>query len=94
MRNQKRNPTRLCNHCGGDLDIRNPKGFCDHMYYPEYCLPCQIGVDYTKAPEWLSICWKGKMVEINSALKIRNQITKKMDEQYETKKTKRHSKTR
>ena len=24
-----------CEHCGGSVKIRNPKGFCDHLYYPD-----------------------------------------------------------
>jgi len=31
----------LCKHCGGDLSIRNPKGYCDHLYYPENCEICK-----------------------------------------------------
>ena len=30
-----------CQHCGGDKEIRNPKGNCDHLYYPENCEVCQ-----------------------------------------------------
>lgn len=30
-----------CNHCGGDIAIRNPSGYCDHLYYPDYCEVCQ-----------------------------------------------------
>jgi len=30
----------VCKHCGGDIRIRNPKGFCDHLYYPDYCEVC------------------------------------------------------
>lgn len=33
---------RICPHCKGDVAIRNPKGFCDHLYYPEYCRTCQL----------------------------------------------------
>ena len=29
-----------CKHCGGDVEIRNPKGYCDHLYYPEACPVC------------------------------------------------------
>lgn len=29
-----------CNHCKGDIGVRNPMGFCDHLYYPEYCNVC------------------------------------------------------
>lgn len=43
-----------CNHCGGDLKIRNPKGYCDHLYYPENCKQCStpdaIGTDTVR--EW------------------------------------------
>ena len=31
----------ICPHCKGDIRIRNPKGYCDHLYYPEYCDKCQ-----------------------------------------------------
>ena len=31
---------KTCEHCGGSLRIRNSKGFCDHLYYPEYCEIC------------------------------------------------------
>jgi len=24
-----------------NLEIRNPSGFCDHLYYPEYCNICE-----------------------------------------------------
>ena len=30
-----------CDHCEGDVQIRNPQGFCDHLHYPEYCRVCQ-----------------------------------------------------
>lgn len=30
----------LCPHCHGDIYIRNPKGFCDHLHYPENCEFC------------------------------------------------------
>lgn len=30
----------ICLHCGGDVRIRNPKGFCDHLYYPDNCEGC------------------------------------------------------
>jgi len=31
----------ICKHCGEKLSIRNPKGYCDHLYYPENCKICQ-----------------------------------------------------
>jgi hypothetical protein len=30
----------ICKHCNGELKVRNPKGFCDHLYYPENCFTC------------------------------------------------------
>lgn len=30
----------LCKHCGMDIAIRNPSGYCDHLYYPENCKIC------------------------------------------------------
>lgn len=39
-----------CEHCKGDVAIRNPTGFCDHLYYPEYCKVCQArGIDFERA---------------------------------------------
>ncbi len=32
---------KLCWHCKGLLLIRNPKGFCDHLKYPDYCDTCK-----------------------------------------------------
>jgi len=32
---------KKCKHCGFDTHIRNPSGFCDHLYYPEYCDVCR-----------------------------------------------------
>ncbi len=29
-----------CKHCKMDIAIRNPSGFCDHLYYPENCKVC------------------------------------------------------
>lgn len=31
---------KKCKHCGGLIKIRNPKGYCDHLYYPENCKVC------------------------------------------------------
>lgn len=33
----------FCNHCGGNLHILNPKGFCDHYDYPDNCQVCSKG---------------------------------------------------
>ena len=30
-----------CKHCKMDINIRNPSGYCDHLYYPEYCKICK-----------------------------------------------------
>lgn len=32
---------KLCNHCGQNLAIANPSGYCNHVYYPENCKVCQ-----------------------------------------------------
>jgi hypothetical protein len=34
-------PSRVCPHCKGDIRIRNPSGYCDHLHYPENCKTCQ-----------------------------------------------------
>ena len=31
----------ICKHCGGEIAIRNPQGYCDHLYYPDYCEVCK-----------------------------------------------------
>lgn len=31
---------KKCRHCSGDIEIRNPKGFCDHLHYPDNCKVC------------------------------------------------------
>jgi len=34
---------KLCNHCKTPIAIRNAKGICDHLYYPENCEVCKNG---------------------------------------------------
>lgn len=31
----------ICKHCECHIEIRNPTGWCDHLYYPDYCAVCQ-----------------------------------------------------
>lgn len=31
----------ICPHCKMDKRIRNPSGFCDHLYYPDSCKICK-----------------------------------------------------
>ena len=31
----------LCPHCKKPIYLRNPSGFCDHLYYPEKCEVCK-----------------------------------------------------
>lgn len=35
----------VCKHCGGKLEIRNPSGYCDHLYYPDNCSTCRSPAD-------------------------------------------------
>ena len=37
----RKKPIQICEHCNKDISIRNPSGFCDHLYYPENCLICE-----------------------------------------------------
>ena len=30
----------ICPHCQMEIDIRNPSGYCDHLYYPQMCAVC------------------------------------------------------
>lgn len=32
----------VCKHCGMDIAIRNPSGFCDHLFYPNDCEVCAL----------------------------------------------------
>jgi len=36
------NENEICPHCKMDLKIRNPSGFCDHLYYPDNCVVCKV----------------------------------------------------
>jgi len=29
-----------CKHCNENIELRNPSGYCDHLYYPENCGVC------------------------------------------------------
>ena len=40
----------ICAHCGGDIEIRNPTGTCDHLYYPDYCTICERRVKGERCP--------------------------------------------
>ena len=31
----------ICSHCKMPKAIRNPSGFCDHLYYPDNCKICK-----------------------------------------------------
>lgn len=31
---------KICEHCDGEIAIRNPSGYCDHLYYPQNCKVC------------------------------------------------------
>lgn len=48
---------QICPHCKMDISIRNPSGFCDHLYYPDsckickYCLPCEYYNKPCKNPD-------------------------------------------
>lgn len=37
----KYNTKNICPHCNMDKRIRNPSGYCDHLYYPESCEACK-----------------------------------------------------
>lgn len=40
----------ICVHCKGDTAIRNPSGFCDHLYYPENCQICKLRISLESHP--------------------------------------------
>jgi len=35
------NTQERCTHCGELVCLRNPSGYCDHLYYPENCELCK-----------------------------------------------------
>ena len=36
----KQEETNICPHCKNDIRVRNPSGYCDHLYYPNNCSIC------------------------------------------------------
>jgi ribosomal protein L37AE/L43A len=38
-------PDEICPHCKKPKRIRNPSGFCDHLYYPDCCKICKSRED-------------------------------------------------
>ena len=46
-----KNPSdAICSHCKMPIRIRNPSGFCDHLYYPESCEICKKADAKPKSP--------------------------------------------
>ena len=35
------NELETCPHCDQSINVRNPTGYCDHLYYPNYCETCK-----------------------------------------------------
>lgn len=55
-----------CEHCHMSLNVRNPSGFCDHLYFPDNCDICK------KAPSphqeaWAEHDWYATIREIAKA---------------------------
>lgn len=52
---------RECGHCHMDIEIRNPSGFCDHLYYPEQCDVCKkfTSPDKSEKPLYEHVAEKG-----------------------------------
>lgn len=36
----------ICQHCGGQMAIANPTGFCSHIHYPEGCAECALRLEF------------------------------------------------
>lgn len=50
----------ICPHCKMDLRLRNPSGYCDHLFYPDCCEVCtKIKEDKEKKQEKIN-CEKTK----------------------------------
>lgn len=45
---------KICEHCKGNIAIRNPTGFCDHLYYPDNCPVCKIANTIRYDPKFLN----------------------------------------
>ncbi len=37
----KEQPNKICKHCQEPIALRNPSGYCDHLYYPDNCNICK-----------------------------------------------------
>ena len=40
-KHKKNCASMICPHCSMAISIRNPSGYCDHVYYPECCWICR-----------------------------------------------------
>lgn len=62
----------LCKHCGGEIRITNPKGFCSHVYYPDNCEVCS-------AKEEPASDWEKRFDEIGFGNQARIVGTKRVE---------------
>ena len=57
MSKMTENPSdAICSHCKMPIRIRNPSGFCDHLYYPESCEICKKADAEPKSPASKDAC--------------------------------------
>lgn len=55
-----------CKHCGENINIRNPSGYCDHLYYPENCEVCSAPPETGKGWEdYLEGKYKSLLEEVD-----------------------------
>ena len=64
----------ICPHCKGLARIRNPTGFCDHLYRPGGCKICSEYSDYAKQHnknDCLAYCTEETQADFDKWLKIK-----------------------
>jgi hypothetical protein len=51
----------VCRYCNGLIEIRNPTGNCDHLYFPENVNKNLLGKSLTNLEKWRSVVFDFKV---------------------------------
>jgi len=65
---------KICKHCGYDIAIRNPSGYCDHLYYPENCEICKKNEGKVSLAEQLI----AKVDKLKAEMEVLREIVKEL----------------
>lgn len=55
------NESKICKNCKEPIAIRNPSGYCDHLYYPENCEVCSNDSKLFVMPVKVMSKWRWKL---------------------------------